>query len=217
VRTKGFPGWMGQMDSSYLIKGMIIGFSIAAPVGPIGVLCINRTLNAGRRAGLLTGVGAATADAIYAFIGGFGVKFVSDILVSQQAWFRIIGGIFLCFLGIKTFLRKTTGHSVTVKEPSPAGTYGSTFVLTLTNPVTILSFAAIFAGVGPVGPTGGYLSAGLLVVAVFAGSCIWWLTLSCCVGLLRARFNARSIRWLNVISGSIMLGFGALVLIGLRS
>jgi threonine/homoserine/homoserine lactone efflux protein len=208
---------MGLIDSGYLIKGLIIGFSIAAPVGPIGVLCINRTLNEGRRAGLLTGLGAATADAIYAFVAGFGVMFISDILVSQQAWFRIIGGIFLCFLGIKTFLRKTTGHNVIAKESSVAGTYGSTFLLTLTNPLTILSFAAIFAGIGPVGATGGYLSAGLLVMGVFGGSCLWWLTLSCCVGLLRARFNTRSIRWLNVISGSIMVGFGALVLISLRS
>lgn len=205
------------MDSIPLIKGLIIGLSIAAPVGPIGILCINRTLNKGRRAGLLTGLGAATADAIYASIAGFGLTFVSNVFVSQQVWFQLIGGTFLCFLGIKTFLSKTSDHIVPIREQSLVGTYGSTFLLTLTNPMTILFFAAIFAGIGATGTSGGYVSAGLLVFGAFGGSCLWWLVLSCSVSLFRTRFNARSTRWLNMISGLVIAGFGALALVGLRS
>src|SRR4030066_1702005 len=158
------------MDMIYLYKGLIIGFSIAAPVGPIGILCIKRTLSSGRLVGLASGLGAATADALYGCIAAFGLTFISDFLIHQQAWLRLVGGLFLCYLGIKTFFSHPTDST---QESNPGGLLnasGSTFFLTLTNPITILSFAAIFAGLGLGSVSKGYIPAGLLVAGVFIGS-----------------------------------------------
>jgi len=127
-------------------KGLIIGFSIAAPVGPIGMLCIRRTLVYGRLSGLVSGLGAATADAVYGSIAAFGLAFVATFLVNQQGWLHLVGGLFLCYLGIKAFLAKPATATTTPESISLASDYASTFFLTLTNPLTILSFAAVFAG-----------------------------------------------------------------------
>lgn len=185
------------MDFSYLIKGLIIGFSIAAPVGPIGVLCIRRTLAEGLIFGLITGLGAATADAIYGCIAGFGLTFISSLLIDHQIWLRLVGGFFLCYLGIKTFLAMPHEQMVSAKG-GLVGAYASTFFLTITNPMTILSFAAIFAAIGVASTSGNYLSAGMLVLGVFVGSALWWFILSGSVGVFRERFNHR-LHWVNRI------------------
>jgi threonine/homoserine/homoserine lactone efflux protein len=200
---------------SIFLRGLIIGFSIAAPVGPIGVLCIRRTLAEGRASGFISGLGAATADAIYGCIAGFGLTFISSFLISQQLWFRVIGGTFLCYLGIKTLLARPAEKAASAKGYGLAGAYASTFLLTLTNPMTILSFAAIFAGLG-VGSTGGnYVFAGLLVLGVFLGSAAWWLILSGVVGVFRTKFDISRLRWVNRISGIIITGFGVLAFLSL--
>jgi threonine/homoserine/homoserine lactone efflux protein len=204
------------MDLSFLIKGFIIGFSIAAPVGPIGVLCLRRTLAEGRTSGLVSGLGAATADAIYGSIAGFGLTFISGFLVSQHMWLRLIGGIFLCYLGVRTILAKPADQEALAKGIGLLGAYASTFFLTLTNPMTILCFGAIFAGLGLGGASGNYGSAGALVLGVFLGSALWWLVLSGGVGLLRTRFNPHGLQWVNRISGAVIAGFGALALLSLR-
>jgi threonine/homoserine/homoserine lactone efflux protein len=196
------------MDIGFLLRGLLIGFSIAAPVGPIGVLCIRRTLADGRVSGLVSGLGAATADAIYGSIAGFGLAFISNLLVSQQVWLRLIGGAFLCYLGIKTMLAKPSEQAAGTRGKGLLGMYGSTFLLTLTNPLTILFFVAIFAGLGLAGMGGQYASAGILVLGVFMGSALWWFLLSAGVGLFREKFNARGLQWVNWISGAIILGFG---------
>jgi threonine/homoserine/homoserine lactone efflux protein len=152
------------MDITFLLRGLAIGFSIAAPVGPIGVLCIRRTLTEGRASSLVSGLGAATADAIYGCIAGFGLTFISNFLVSQQVSLCLIGGVFLCYLGLKTFLAKPAEQAASAKGSGLAGAYGSTFFLTLTNPMTIISFAAIFAGLGLASTSGNYASAGVLVL-----------------------------------------------------
>ncbi len=203
------------MDFSFLARGLIIGFSIAAPVGPIGVLCIRRTLAEGRASGLASGLGAATADALYGSIAGFGLAFISNFLVSQHVWFRLIGGGFLCYLGIKTFIAKPAAQAASAKGRGLAGAYASTFFLTVTNPMTILFFGAIFAGLG-VGSIGGnYGSAGLLVAGVFTGSALWWLTLSTVVGLLRRRVSLQGLQWVNRISGMVITGFGLVAVLSL--
>jgi threonine/homoserine/homoserine lactone efflux protein len=204
------------MDICFLLRGLVIGFSIAAPVGPIGVLCIRRTLAKGRVSGLVSGLGAATADAIYGCIAGFGLTFIASILISQQGWFRLIGGAFLCYLGLKTFLTRPAEQAASAEGNGLVGAYASTFFLTLTNPMTILSFAAIFAGLGVVSASGNYASAGMLVLGVFIGSALWWLILSGGVSVFRARFNPHGLRWVNRISGVIITGFGLLALLGLR-
>ncbi|HEY9646050.1 MAG TPA: LysE family transporter [Chroococcidiopsis sp.] len=200
------------MDIALLGRGLLIGFSIAAPVGPIGVLCIRRTLADGRMAGLLSGLGAATADALYGAIAGFGLTFISSVLVGHAFWFRLIGGIFLCYLGIKTLLAKPAQEAASASGQGLLGFYCSTVFLTLTNPATILSFIAVFAGLGLASAGGNYISAAVLVLGVFVGSALWWLLLSGGVSLLRSRFNPRAMKWLNRISGSIILIFGIIAL-----
>jgi len=204
------------VDIGFLLKGLIIGFSIAAPVGPIGVLCIRRTLAEGRTAGLISGLGAATADAIYGCIAGFGLTFISTLFISQQGWFRVIGGLFLCYLGLKTLLSTPAEQMASAKGNGLMGTYASTFFLTLTNPMTILSFAAIFAGLGVASTSGNYISASVLVLGVFSGSALWWLLLSSGVAFFQAKFNFRELKWVNRISGIIILLFGLYVLLSME-
>jgi threonine/homoserine/homoserine lactone efflux protein len=193
---------------SLFLSGTILGFSIAAPVGPIGVLCIRRTLAEGRWFGLAAGLGAATADAVYGSIAAFGLTFVSSFLIDQQDLLRVFGGTFLCFLGVRTFLAKVSQHFVTERRGNLWSAYGSTFFLTLTNPMTILSFAAIFAGFNLAGKNSGYAAAAVLVAGVFVGSSLWWLSLSTGVGLLRSRLSDSVTVWLNRISGTVIFIFG---------
>ena len=201
------------MDISFLLKGLIIGFSIAAPVGPIGVLCIRRTLTGGRASGLVSGLGAASADAIYGCIAGFGLAFISNFMVSQQAWLRLIGGLFLCYLGLKTLLTKPAEQAALAEGNGLIGAYASTLLLTLSNPMTIISFAAIFTGLGLARTSGNYVSAGVLVLGVFIGSAMWWIILSGVVGIFREKFNSRGLLWVNRISGAIITGFGLFALL----
>jgi threonine/homoserine/homoserine lactone efflux protein len=204
------------MDITYLVKGLVIGFSIAAPVGPIGVLCIRRTLAEGRAAGLLSGLGAATADAIYGFIAAFGLTYVSSLLMGYQTWIRLVGGLFLCYLGLRTYLSKPAENPAWAEGQGLVGAYASTFFLTLTNPMTILAFTAVFAGLGIGSATGDYPSATLLVLGVFGGSAAWWLILSGGVSVLRSKFTPRAMDWVNKLAGIVILGFGVVALLSLR-
>lgn len=199
---------------SAFFTGMIIGFSIAAPVGPIGVLCIRRTLADGRLHGLASGLGAASADAIYGSIAGFGLTAISGFLVAQGDWLRLIGGAFLVYLGARTFATRPAAQPAGAGGRGLAGAYASTFALTLTNPVTILSFAAIFAGLGLAERESSYGAAIALVAGVFAGSAAWWLLLSGGVSLFRGAFTPPRMRWINRLSGVVLAGFGILALAG---
>jgi len=203
------------MDIPLLFRGLVIGFSIAAPVGPIGVLCIRHTLAKGRAYGLVFGLGAATADAVYGCIAGFGLTFISSILVNQQGWIRFAGGVFLCYLGLRTFLARPAEQTASARGSGLIGAYASAFLLTLTNPITILSFAAIFAGLGLANTGGDYVSAGILVLGVFTGSALWWFALSGGIGMFRAKFTPDWLRWVNRISGIIITTFGLLALLSL--
>ena len=198
-----------------LFKGIIIGFAIAAPVGPIGVLCIRRTLAEGRTSGFVSGLGAATADAIYGSVAALGLTFVANLLTSGEMWLRLVGGAFLVFLGVRTFLARPVERAASTGKNGLPGAYASTLFLTLTNPTTILSFAAIFAGLGAGSAGGDVPSAMLLVLGVFVGSAFWWLVLSGITGLFRARLSARGLRWVNRISGTVLATFGVLAVSGL--
>jgi threonine/homoserine/homoserine lactone efflux protein len=195
-----------------LLRGLIIGLSIAAPVGPIGVLCIRRTLTEGRLYGLVSGLGAATADAIYGCVAGFGLTFISGFLVQQQAWLRICGGLFLCYLGVRSFLATPAEKQAAIRGKGLLGAYASTFVLTLANPMTILSFAAVFAGLGLV-ESGDYVSAGAMVLGVFLGSGLWWLFLSGVTGVFEKRITPKVLRLINRFAGTIIIGFGVVALL----
>lgn len=195
------------MDPSFLLQGLLIGFSIAAPVGPIGVLCIRRSLADGPRAGLVVGLGAATADAAYGCIAGFGLTAVSSFLIGQQFWLALLGGLFLCWLGFRTFTSAPAENAAEAKGGSLLSIYFSTFLLTFTNPATILSFVAIFAGMG-LGTTPDYLTASIMVLGVFIGSALWWLLLSTGAGRIRSRVTPQWMQGINRFSGSILLAFG---------
>lgn len=204
-----------KMDLTLLLKGLIIGFSIAAPIGPIGVLCIRRTLAEGRISGIASGLGAATADAAYGCAAVLGLTFISNILIDQQAWLHLIGGLFLCYLGIKTFLTKPAKRAALARGNGLAGAYASTFLLTLTNPMTILSFAAIIAGLGLAATSENFMSAGAVVLGVFIGSSLWWLILSGSVGVFQEKLDPQGLQWVNRISGAIITGFGLAALLSL--
>jgi len=201
---------------SFLLKGLVIGFCIAAPVGPIGVLCIRRSLAEGMAIGFATGLGAATADAAYGGVAAFGLTAISDFLLGQKFWLALIGGIFLLYLGVQTFISKPAEQPANVQGRGLAGAYVSTFILTLTNPMTILSFVAVFAGIG-FGTIGNYVDATILVLGVFLGSAAWWLILSSGVGLLRSRVNDTWMRAVNRLSGAIIFAFGIYALTRIRT
>ena len=198
-----------------LLRGMVLGFSIAAPVGPIGVLCIRRTLAEGRWVGLATGLGAAIADGIYGAVAAFGLSWVTDALIGHQSWIRLVGGLFLLSLGVASFLSKPAERAADARGAGLGGAFTSTFLLTLANPMTILSFVAVFAGLGVASGLGGMGSAGALVVGVVLGSALWWLGLSVLVDRLRSRFDTRGLRWVNRISGAVIASFGLMTFFSL--
>ncbi|MBZ5536743.1 MAG: LysE family translocator [Acidobacteriia bacterium] len=195
------------MTLHFMLKGMAIGFSIAAPVGPIGVLCIRRSLAEGRLIGFATGLGAATADAAYGGVAGFGLTAVSSFLVGQRLWLSFLGGLFLCYLGARTFTSKLGGQAAEARRSGVLSAYMTTLFLTLTNPMTILSFVAVFAGFG-LGATPDYLTAGALVTGVFIGSALWWLLLSNGVAPFQARISSGWMRTVNRVSGGVIFVFG---------
>jgi threonine/homoserine/homoserine lactone efflux protein len=198
-----------------LLKGLIIGFAIAAPVGPIGVLCIQHSLQDGFKVGLMTGIGAAFADGIYGLIAGFGLTSVSNLLIAHQFWIRIIGGSFLLYMGIKLILSLPQKQSNKYKpDRSPLHACGTTFLLTLTNPATILSFIAIFAGLGLGTINPDYAQAIILVLGITLGSAFWWILLSGGVAfILRRKVNSLLLRIIQRLSGTTIIAFGIFALI----
>jgi threonine/homoserine/homoserine lactone efflux protein len=200
------------MDVFMLLKGILLGFSIAAPVGPIGILCIRRTLTEGRLVGFVSGLGAASADLIYGCVAAFGLAAVTESLVGVGRWLGLVGGLYLIYLGIHTFTSFPADQPARLASSGLLGAYFSTLALTLTNPMTILSFIAAFSALGLVQATSGYLNAGLLVLGVFCGSAGWWLLLSAGVGLMHSRVDLYWKTWINRIAGTLLIGFGGVAL-----
>ena len=229
-----------MLEVELLWKGALIGFAIAAPVGPIGILCIRRTLSDGRLAGFVSGLGAAGADTVYGLFAAIALSFavgsgqahhnpVGDFLQAQRDWISVIGGLFLLYLGFIEIRAKPVDPSA--PAPKPTGLIGhfvSTFFWTLANPVTILSFLAIYSVLdvagpgavppGAVGPAeSDFPGITALVVGVFCGSALWWLVLSMSVGLFRHHFRGQPMRWPNIIAGALILGFGGYALTAIRN
>jgi threonine/homoserine/homoserine lactone efflux protein len=202
------------MNLTIFLEGLIIGFSIAAPVGPIGILCIRRTLTGGRGTGFISGLGAATADAFYGGVAAFGLTFISGFLLGNQVLLKTAGGIFLLLMGARILPSHQSHKEMRKESEGFIGAYLSTFFLTLTNPMTILSFAAVFAGLGISGMGKNYFLATLLVSGVFVGSALWWLILSGSVGIFKERLSTYEL-WINRISGCVIMGFGILILLSL--
>jgi threonine/homoserine/homoserine lactone efflux protein len=204
------------VDLAVFVRGLAIGFGIAAPVGPIGVLCIRRTLADGRAVGFAAGLGAATADALYGAVAAFGLTLVSRALIGQRVWLQAVGGVFLCYLGVRTWMAAPAmAAAETRRGPGLATAWATTFALTVTNPTTILSFAAIFAGLGLGAGASGYGSASIMVLGVFLGSAFWWLLLSAGVGFLRSSITSAHLRWVNRGAAVIITAFGLVALVSL--
>ena len=199
----------------HLIQGILIGMVVAVPVGPLGLLCINRSLMLGAVAGLASGLGVATADALAAGIAALGISFVSDFLIEQQFLLRLTGGVFLCVLGYRIYHVEPAVQAPAISANGLLGAYATTFFLTFSNPVTILSFIAIYAGWHVPSLHGHYLAAALLMTGVFLGSALWWIVLFAGLTLFRLRIGNGFLAVVHRVSGGVIVGFGVAVLLSL--
>lgn len=202
------------MLTSIFLKGLVVGFLIAAPVGPVNVMCVRRTIMHGRLVGLVSGLGAAAADTIFGAIAAFGLSFVYELLMTERFWLGIAGGALLMVMGVRTLFAEPPRPSDTPDPPNLLGDFTSTLVLTLTNPVTIVSFLAAFTAVGvaadPGEPIG--LDDWILLLGVFLGASTWWLFITAAVALFHGRIPLTMLRWTNRIAGVVILAFAVGVL-----
>ena len=198
---------MPAMLLDALFKGIAVGIVIALPVGPVGVLCMRRTLYEGVAYGLVSGLGAALADSLYGVVAGFGLTFIRDSLLLERDWLGAVGGLFLIAAGWKAMIKTGEYRPEPLAGERMAYAFGSTFALTLANPVTILAFAAIFAQIG-VDAAAGYAGIALLVGGVFLGSLLWWVGLCFAVKALRRVGLTR----LGRLSGAALMVSGAALL-----
>lgn len=194
------------------LKGVAVGFAIAAPVGPVGLLCIRRALADGRLAAWIAGLGAAVADTFYGAVAAFGLTLVSDFLMDHRTALSLVGGLFLMVLGVRTYRTRPTLWRTPDVHMGLLRDFGSSFVLTLTNPATILAFMAVFASMGAVQAVGLTLDSWLLIGGVFLGSALWWFVLSALAGAVRHHFSPSWLVWLNRGSGVVLVLFGVVVL-----
>ncbi len=203
------------MSIYLLMQGVVMGLVVAVPVGPLGLLCINRALMLGATCGLFSGLGVATADALAAGIAALGITLVSGFLLTHQLLLRLFGGLFLCYLGYKIY-RTEPITQVPVKNINGLlGAYVTTFLLTFSNPVTVLSFVAIYAGWHVPSLHGHYIAAATLTLGVFTGSALWWVGLFIGLTAFHDRFNLRFLFWVHRVSGAAIALCGIVVLLSL--
>jgi threonine/homoserine/homoserine lactone efflux protein len=198
-----------------LLLGILIGLMVAVPVGPLGLLCVNRALSRGPLHGLFSGMGVATADSLASGISALGMTLVSDFLIGHQMLLRAVGGLFLCYLGIKIFRTRPATQVPAGEVGGLARAYATTFLLTVSNPVTFLSFVAIYAGWGVQSLSGNYLGAAILAAGVFSGSVLWWLAIAVGLVLFRDRFSHSALAWIHRVSGAVITAFGIVVFLSL--
>ncbi|MDZ7626488.1 MAG: LysE family transporter [Ignavibacteriaceae bacterium] len=199
------------MELTFFLKGIAIGFIMAIPIGPIGIMCIRKTLTEGRLSGLIIGLGAATADLFYGCVAVFGLTVISDTLSDQRLWIRIVGGALLFFLGIKTFRAQPKDPKLKISGSGRLRSYFTVVVLTLTNPLTIFAFIAVFAAFG-LGNGLSFFSAVVLVAGVFIGSCLWFFLLTSGSILFRKKLDLVGLIWVNKIAGILIIISGFIVI-----
>ena len=202
------------MDPTFFTRGLVIGFTVAMAVGPMSLLTMRRTIAHGRLYGLVSGLGIATADASYGAVAAFGLTAVTAVLVGARTALSVAGGVFLIWLGARTIVDRAVATAAAAAagsdRPGLPAAWLSIYGLTMTNPMTILSFAAIFAGFGLAG--GSLLEAALLTIGVFVGSSLWWIALTSVVGRLRTRLTPAVLISINRASGVALLVFGVLAI-----
>jgi threonine/homoserine/homoserine lactone efflux protein len=201
------------MLTSMFLKGLVVGFMIAAPVGPVNVLCARRTIVNGRLVGIVSGLGAALADTFFGAVAAFGLVFVHTLLLNERFWLGLGGTIILVVIGVRTLTADVPRPKQAQEDAANLlGDFTSTFVLTLFNPVTILSFLACFSAFGIDNDDKGDLDDWLLLLGVFTGATVWWLFLTTAVGMFRSKFDQETLRWANRIAGVVILAFAAVIL-----
>lgn len=205
------------MDSVNLLwQGLLVGFLASVPLGPIGVICIQRTLNSGHTSGFFSGIGAATADTLFATLAVFSLSFLTDFMDSHKVWFTAVGGILIIVLGVSIFNKRVKRPSQRRQTKSSLlSDYFSILFLTLTNPAYILVFITLFAalGISGEGHAAGWNCA--LLLGVSAGAACWWFTLTYVVSRLRKRFRLRHLWWINKITGGLIVLFGVLLVLSI--
>jgi threonine/homoserine/homoserine lactone efflux protein len=201
------------MDIVLFIQGIVAGFIIAAPVGPVGILCVQRTLSHGLLHGLAPGAGGAVADTIFGAVAAFGLTFIADVLIRNDTWMRLGGGILLLGLGIHGCLKKVSHVSAPSSVRGAMGDAISSFMLTITNPITILTFSPVFLAVGAVVAKDDRPAAWTLILGVLAGSCLWWVLLCLLASLFRRKLNSARMVLIHRVSAGLILFFGVIVLL----
>ena len=198
------------MELELLLKGILIGFMISVPFGPIGVLCVQRTLNKGRLSGFVSGLGAAGADTVFALLSGFGISIIIQFVEDQQIYFQIIGGAIILVLGVSIFYSNPIKQirMQRLNRNKLSQDFFSVFLLTLSNPMAIFFFLAMFTGVNLASGTMSYFNLFIMVAGVTMGSSLWWFLLSTVVSLFRHRFRLKNIWWMNKIAGVIIFFLG---------
>jgi len=189
-------------------KGLIIGFVIAVPIGPTGLLCISRGLYGGSGYGLLSWLGVATGDALAGGVTALGLKLVSNFFIDQYAWLHVIVGLLFCYCGIRVFIASRAKPVAIVGESKLLGGYTSTLFLTVTNPTTFASVFGMYAGWGVKILKDEYLSAILLAVAIFIGTAVWWLAIGATLLFCRDGLSQSAISTINIVSGALIVAVG---------
>lgn len=202
---------------SMVVEGVVVGFAASIPLGPIGIVCIQRTLNGNRNTGFISGLGAATADTIFAMLAVFALSYVQSFIEDKMYWFQAIAGILLMLLGFSIFLKK-------VRRPQKTNTQGNTshlsnylsvMLLTLTNPVYIGTFLLLFSALGIDGSENSFMLNLLLILGVLIGTSSWWFLLTWTINKLRKKFTIRSLWLINKISGGVIIFLGVLAIISM--
>ena len=196
-----------------LVRGGLAGLAISASVGPVNVLCIARTITKGKFAGIVSGLGAATADTLYGSIAGFSISFIIEWLERELFWIRLVGGLVLLIIAGVYYFKKPKSLKEAQEEKSPTSDFATTFLLNLTNPTTVLSFLAALALLG-LGQRRPWPLTIFVVAGIFTAAMLWWIVLAFIVGHFRDRFNDRKVIWMNRI-GAATMGIFGLVMIGL--
>jgi threonine/homoserine/homoserine lactone efflux protein len=202
------------MDPILFLKGLLVGFAMAVPIGPVGIMCIRKTLMERHSRGLMTGLGAATADSLYGGIAAFGLTFITDIIAGQQLWLHLGGGILLLVLGIKTFRVTRERPSHPFDNRGVVGSYLAAFLLAVSNPVTIFAFIAVFAAFG-LGNRGAFITRGMLVAGVFTGSFLWFVTLGHVATVFRHKLDSGGLIWVNRVSGVLIMLSGIVAFVSM--
>ena len=202
------------MDIEYIIKGITLGLVVTAPLGPLGVMCIQRTINRGVIAGLITGIASALGDIMYAIIAGFGVSVIAHFLNEYQLIIRVIGGIIVGFLGVRIYFSNPVKQfrRQKVQKRNYVSDFISGFLLTITNPIVLVVFGAAFASFG-LDKGDSVRSVILTIIGVFIGAIGWWISLTTLVNIFRDKINLRKLWWINKITGVFVFLFGIIIIV----